>query len=176
MLRTAGGVDGRPLMTDVLSVSGLFEGGEDIAVARELARTFLADAQAAHGVAVTESAAGAVELVVSELVTNARKHAPGPCLLTLEVLGDAVEVSVWDSNPALPAVHAPDPTRIGQHGLEIVMALGQSFAVHREPVGKRVTAVVALADGIPGAPAGRGEPQKGEGRAGSALGAPDHGR
>jgi hypothetical protein len=39
-----------------------------------------------------------------------------------------------------------DPTRVGQHGLEIVMALCRSFAIHREPVGKRITATVALAD------------------------------
>ncbi|MFF5505624.1 ATP-binding protein [Streptomyces roseolus] len=175
MLTTAGGVEGRPLMTDVLSVSGLFEGSEDIAVARELARAFLADARTGHGLAVSEDAAGAVELVVSELVTNARKHAPGPCLLTLEVVGGAVEVSVWDSNPALPAVHGPDPTRIGRHGLEIVMALGQSFAVHREPVGKRVTAVVALADGIPGAPVDPVPQHKGETGATRALDSPGHG-
>ncbi|WP_434097623.1 hypothetical protein [Streptomyces viridosporus] len=30
--------------------------------------------------------------------------------------------------------------------MEIVMAVGQSFAVRREPVGKRITAAVVLAD------------------------------
>ncbi|MFI1654831.1 hypothetical protein ACH4ZU_07820 [Streptomyces sp. NPDC020472] len=45
----AGVADGRPLMADIVSASGLFEGGEDIAVARELARGFLADVQAVHG-------------------------------------------------------------------------------------------------------------------------------
>ncbi|MFI1654976.1 ATP-binding protein [Streptomyces sp. NPDC020472] len=150
----AGVADGRPLMADIVSASGLFEGGEDIAVARELARAFLADVQAVHGLPVSERAMSVVELVVSELVTNARKYAPGPCLLTLEVVGGAVEVTVWDSNPTLPAVLAPDPTRIGQHGLEIVMAVGRSFAVHREPVGKRITTAIALADEPGGAATG----------------------
>ncbi|SED89972.1 ATP-binding protein [Streptomyces sp. TLI_105] len=154
MGQTAGVADGRPLMADIVSVSGLFEGSEDIAVARELARTFLADAQGVHGLPVSERAMSVVELVVSELVTNARKYAPGPCLLTLEIVGGAVEVTVWDSNPTLPAVLAPDPTRVGQHGLEIVMALGQSFAVHREPVGKRITTAIALTDDPSGAAAG----------------------
>jgi two-component sensor histidine kinase len=85
-------------------------------------------------------------LVVSELVTNARKYAPGPCLLTLEVAEGAVEVTVWDSEPSLPVVQAADPRRVGQHGLEIVVAVCRSFQMHREPVGKRITAAVALAD------------------------------
>lgn len=136
----------RLLKDEVVSVSGLFEGSEDIAVARDLAGVFLADAQAVHGLPVSEMARGAVELVVSELVTNARKYAPGPCLLTLEITGGAVEVTVWDSSPTLPVLMGPDPTRIGRHGLEIVMALGQSLSLHREPVGKRITTVIPLAD------------------------------
>ncbi|MEU9923013.1 ATP-binding protein [Streptomyces griseoluteus] len=136
-------------------MSGAFEGSEDIAVARDLARTFLPDLQVVHGLPVTARAMGMVQLVVSELVTNARKYAPGPCLLTLEVNGGAIEVSVWDSNPAPPAILAPDPARIGQHGLEIVMAVGQSFAIHREPVGKRITTAIVLADDPGGDAAGR---------------------
>ncbi|GHE25498.1 hypothetical protein Shyd_86130 [Streptomyces hydrogenans] len=41
-----------------------------------------------------------------------------------------------------PAHRAPHPTRIGLHGLEIVMAVGQSFAIHLEPVGKRITTTI----------------------------------
>lgn len=154
MGHTAGVAERRPLMADIVSVSGVFEGSADIAVARELARAFLADVQAVHGLPVSEYAMSGVELVVSELVTNARKYAPGPCLLTLEVVGGTVEVTVWDSNPTPPAVLAPDPTRVGQHGLEIVMAVSQSFAVHREPVGKRITTAIALADDPSGVAAG----------------------
>ncbi|MFD0492682.1 MULTISPECIES: ATP-binding protein [Streptomyces violaceusniger group] len=155
MEQTAGDEDGQSLLGDVISVSGAFEGSEDIAVARELARGFLTDVQAVHGLPVSGRAMGMVQLVVSELVTNARKYAPGPCLLTLEINGGAIEVAVWDSNPTPPAILAPDPTRIGQHGLEIVMAVGQSFAVHREPVGKRITTAIVLADDPGGDAAGR---------------------
>ncbi|MFJ3334352.1 ATP-binding protein [Streptomyces sp. NPDC086766] len=120
-----------------------------------MARSFLTDVQAVHGLPVSGRAMGIVQLVVSELVTNARKYAPGPCLLTLEINGGAVDVTVWDSNPTPPAILAPDPTRIGQHGLEIVMAVGQSFAIHRESVGRRITTGIVLADDPGGAPAGR---------------------
>ncbi|MEU5279383.1 ATP-binding protein [Streptomyces asoensis] len=155
MEQTAEHKGGSLVLRDVVSVSGAFEGSEDIAGARDLARTFLTDVQAVHGLPVSDRAMGTVQLVVSELVTNARKYAPGPCLLTLEISGGAVEVTVWDSNPTPPAVLAPDPTRIGQHGLEIVMAVGQSFAIHREPVGKRITTSIVLADDPGGDAAGR---------------------
>lgn len=145
----------RPLVERPISASAAFEGTEEIAHARDLARSFLTDVQAVHGFPVSDRAAGMVQLVVSEMVTNARKYAPGPCLLTLEIREGAVEVTVWDSCTTLPSVLAPDPGRVGQHGLEIVMAVCQSFAVHREPVGKRITAVIGLADDPGGDPAGR---------------------
>ncbi|CAM5572088.1 hypothetical protein SGRIM128S_02069 [Streptomyces griseomycini] len=55
-----------------VGVAAAFEGAADIAEARTLARDFLASLQAVHGVPVSLRAAGMVELVVSELVTNAR--------------------------------------------------------------------------------------------------------
>ncbi|MFL9653439.1 ATP-binding protein [Streptomyces sp. PB17] len=134
------------LFSGGFSVSEAFEGSEAIAAARGLARSFLTDAQAVHGLPVSGRAMGMVQLVVSELVTNARKYAPGPCLLTMQVEGGVVEVTVWDSSTALPAVLGPDPGRVGQHGLEIVMAVCQSFKVQRELVGKRITAAVVLVD------------------------------
>ncbi|TXS20305.1 ATP-binding protein [Streptomyces sp. adm13(2018)] len=155
MEQTTSGPDGPSLLRNVISASGAFEGSEDIAVARDLARGFLTDVQAVHGLPVSGRVLGTVQLVVSELVTNARKYAPGPCLLTLEVDGGAIEVSVWDGNPTPPAILGPDPTRIGQHGLELVMAVSQSFTVCREPVGKRITATIVLADDPGGDVVGR---------------------
>ncbi len=139
-----------------LSVSRAFEGSEEIGAARDLARSFLTDIQAVHGLPVSVRVLSTVQLVVSELVTNARKYAPGPCLLTLEAQGGSVNVTVWDSEPALPAVLPADPDRVGQHGLEIVMAVCQSLHVRREPVGKRITTAIALADDPGGDVAGRG--------------------
>ncbi|MEU5256340.1 ATP-binding protein [Streptomyces longwoodensis] len=139
--------DGREPSADHLPVvSAAFESSADIAEARHLARSFLADVQAVHGIPVSDSVKGAVQLVVSELVTNARKYAPGPCLMTLKICDGAVEVTVWDSEPCLPVAQTADPGRIGRHGLEIVMAICRSFEMHREPVGKRIVAAVVLAD------------------------------
>ncbi|MEW2288086.1 ATP-binding protein [Streptomyces sp. NPDC047841] len=136
--------------------SAAYEGSPaDIAAARELARTFLNRVQDDHGLPVSERVMGVVQLVVSELVTNACKHAPGPCLVDLELSGDGVGITVWDTAPVLPVAKAADPGRVGQHGLEIVMAVCQGFEVHREPVGKRITASVVLADDPGGDVAGR---------------------
>lgn len=141
---------GRPLLSAVT-----LEGGERIGEARDAARRFMIGVQAVHGIPVSERAMGLAELVVSELVTNAHKYAPGPCLLDLEVSDGAVEISVWDSDPALPVPQEADPHRVGKHGLEIVMAVCRSFEIRREPVGKRVKATIVLADDPGGHPAGR---------------------
>ncbi len=44
---------------------------------------------------------------------------------------------------------------VGQHGLEIVLAVAQGFEAQREPVGKRITARLALMDIPDRAPAGQ---------------------
>ncbi|MFH8800720.1 ATP-binding protein [Streptomyces sp. NPDC017936] len=124
--------------------------GEDgcIAGARHLTGDFLARVQREHGVPVSARTLDVAQLVVSELVTNALRHAPGPVLLRLRIAGDTVEISVWDSDPAMPVPRGADPTRVGQHGLEIVMAVAREFAVVREPVGKRIVTRLGLLDGL----------------------------
>ncbi|MER5831390.1 ATP-binding protein [Streptomyces sp. NPDC002130] len=129
--------------------------GTCIAHARHLAADFLTRVQAEHGLPVSQRAMDLTQLVVSELVTNARKYAPGPVLMDLRIAGDAVEVVVWDCDPVLPVARAADAGRVGQHGLEIVMAVAQGFEAQREPVGKRITARIALLDDPGGAVTGR---------------------
>ncbi|MFE0805333.1 ATP-binding protein [Streptomyces sp. NPDC058812] len=139
--------NGDQLRNELVRVSAEYEGMPgDIARGRELARKFLARVRAAQGLPVSDRATDLVQLVVSELLTNACKYAPGPSLVDLELAEDRVEVTVWDSDPVLPVAEPADPGRIGRHGLEIVMAVCQSFEVHREPVGKRMRAAVRLAD------------------------------
>ncbi|MFF9453700.1 ATP-binding protein [Streptomyces flaveolus] len=138
---------GDRLETTPVRVSAEYEGiPGDIARGRELARGFLARLRAARGIAVSDRTVDVVQLVVSELLTNACKYAPGPSLVDLELAEDRVEVSVWDSDPVLPVPAASDPGRVGRHGLEIVMAVCQTYEVRRETVGKRTTAAVRLAD------------------------------
>ncbi|MFI0805754.1 ATP-binding protein [Streptomyces echinatus] len=146
------GVTGSEPIHEIVPLDGQ---GPCIAEARHHAADFLARVQREYGLPVSDRAMELTRLVVSELVTNARKYAPGPVLMELRIVGGLVEVAVWDSDPALPVARAADPGRVGQHGLEIVMAVVQNFEARREPVGKRVTARIALADGAGGAGARR---------------------
>ncbi|MEU3525856.1 ATP-binding protein [Streptomyces sp. NPDC038707] len=147
-----GAAPDRPAIQTSVALTG---DGKDIAQARHLAAGFLTWVQAEHGLPVSQRAMDVTQLVVSELVTNARKYAPGPVLLGLRITDDTVEVVVWDSGPVLPVARAADAGRVGQHGLEIVMAVAQGFEAQREPVGKRITARIALADDPGGAVFGR---------------------
>jgi anti-sigma regulatory factor (Ser/Thr protein kinase) len=116
-----------------------------IAAARDVVSLFLSDLQGRHGVPVSDRTIGTAQLVVSELVTNACKYAPGPCVLDVEYDGTCVDITVWDSDASLPLARAAAPGRIGQHGLEIVLSLCDGFTIQREPVGKRITARLSLA-------------------------------
>ncbi|PZH19626.1 ATP-binding protein [Streptomyces sp. NTH33] len=133
--------------TEVIRMEAALDGDSAcIAEARCLAADFLARVRAGHGLTVSDRAVDVTQLVVSELVTNARKYASGPILMDLRIAGEAVDVAVWDSDPVLPVARAADPGRVGQHGLEIVMAVVERFEVRREPVGKRIVARIALHD------------------------------
>ncbi|WP_371606644.1 MULTISPECIES: ATP-binding protein [unclassified Streptomyces] len=127
---------------------------EQICRARDFVRAFLSDARSRHGVNVPARSMDIAQLVVSELATNVCKYAPGPCLLDLEVDGGLLGITMWDSGAVLPAALGADPGRAGQHGLEIVLAVCQSFEVRREPVGKRVRVQISLLEGRDAEPAG----------------------
>ncbi|GHD54171.1 ATP-binding protein [Streptomyces galbus] len=120
--------------------------GTCIADARHHAAAFLDQAHADHQVPVPSRVRDLTQLVVSELVTNARKYAPGPVLMELRVRLRAVDIVVWDSEPAVPAARAADPGRVGQHGLEIVQAVTEDLFIEQEPAGKRITARITLDD------------------------------
>lgn len=115
-----------------------------IAHARGFVRDFLSEAQSLCGLDVPARTLDTAQLVVSELATNVCKYAPGPCLLDLEVDGSRLDITMWDSGSALPTASRADPTRAGQHGLEIVRAVSRSFEVRRAPVGKRVHVQISL--------------------------------
>ncbi|MFD5074210.1 ATP-binding protein [Streptomyces sp. NPDC058371] len=129
-----------------------------ISAARRFATAYLTRVHADHHVPLSDRALSVTQLVVSELITNACRYAPGPSRLDLRIVDDSVEVTVWDTGPALPAPREPDPARIGQHGLEIVLAVCHEYAVHPEPVGKRTTALIALTNSRREDFAGRSSP------------------
>ncbi|MEU1042390.1 ATP-binding protein [Streptomyces sp. NPDC005907] len=122
---------------------------ESAGEARHFAADFMERLQRAYRLVLSTKVIGAVQLVVSELVTNVCKHAPGPCALDLVLIDRSLEIRVWDSSFDVPVAQAPDPGRVGRHGLEIVTALCGAIDVRREPVGKRVKVRIPLV----GAPA-----------------------
>ncbi|MGW6492718.1 ATP-binding protein [Streptomyces sp. NPDC055056] len=115
-----------------------------IAQARHVATAFLVKARDQAGIPVAQATVEIVQLIVSELVTNARKYAPGPALLKLHIRGTVLTIELWDSSPIVPAAKAPNPERIGQHGLEIVAALAQTLTAESTVVGKRITVNISL--------------------------------
>ncbi|KOX25127.1 regulator [Streptomyces sp. NRRL F-6491] len=121
-------------------------GGNRIAAARHHAAAFLDRIRIEYGLPVSQRVRDLTELVVSELVTNAHKYALGPVLMQLRIGADGVDVVVWDSDPAVPVVRAADPGKVGHYGLEIIKKVAEKLFVEREPVGKRITARLALAE------------------------------
>ncbi|WP_395366569.1 ATP-binding protein [Streptomyces sp. YH02] len=118
--------------------------GGAIAAARAFTADFLAAAPSVRPDPVVGERVELAQLVVSELVTNAIRHTGGPCRLLLELRPDTLEISVFDREAAAPVPRGHDPRRIGQHGVEIVVAVCESLTVEPEPEGKRVRACLSL--------------------------------
>ncbi|MFD6298287.1 ATP-binding protein [Streptomyces sp. NPDC060235] len=142
-------IDGQEPGADLpLETSLALDGdGSVIAQARHVAATFLAKVHDDAGIPVATATVEIAQLIISELVTNARKYAPGPALLRLRVVDGGPQIHLSDGNPIPPAPKPADPGRIGQHGLEIVAALAQYLSVQATTAGKCVTAIVTLAPG-----------------------------
>ncbi|MFJ4711538.1 ATP-binding protein [Streptomyces sp. NPDC088785] len=115
-----------------------------ISEARAAARRFLEEARDTHRLPVSETIVENTQLIVSELVTNVVKYAPGPGLLHLSIDDTGLSVRVEDSGPAQPLVREADPHRIGQHGLEIVALLARTLTVSSTGTGKQITATLPL--------------------------------
>ncbi|MFB7942781.1 ATP-binding protein [Streptomyces sp. NPDC004779] len=131
----------------LLTVSAVYDDdahGGAIASARAFTADFLVAAPSTRGGPVADERVELAQLVVSELVTNAVRHAGGLCRLVLELRRDTLDISVFDREPAVPVPRGHDPCRIGQHGVEIVLAVCESLAVEPVPDGKRVRARLSL--------------------------------
>ncbi|MEU9702643.1 ATP-binding protein [Streptomyces sp. NPDC047981] len=130
----------------LLSAAVVYEDarGDAIASARAFTADFLAAAPSVRGERIADERVELAQLVVSELVTNAVRHTAGPCRLLLELRRDTLDISVFDPEAAAPVPRGPDPRRIGQHGVEIVVAVCESLAVEPDPGGKRVRARFSL--------------------------------
>ncbi|MEU3464304.1 ATP-binding protein [Streptomyces sp. NPDC006733] len=110
-----------------------------IGEARQFTAAFL-DRALARGVAVGAVRRGDALLVVSELVTNAVRHAPGPCTLALDLQDGRLEIAVSDTSARALEPQPFEPRRIAQHGLEIVLALCADLSTDVTDAGKIVRA------------------------------------
>ena len=89
-----------------------------------------------------------VQLVASELVTNALVHAGTLDGLDLEVLEESIVVRVWDGSNERPFVVAAPDLDTGGRGMRIVDALALEWGVTAGPdVGKCVWASFDISAG-----------------------------
>ncbi|MEV7443953.1 ATP-binding protein [Streptomyces sp. NPDC091204] len=80
--------------------------------------------------------ADTVVLVVSELVTNALRHAGGTFALDLTAHPDSIEVAVHDTSPQTPRMRTPDLNGgTGGFGWPMVNRLARATSVTRRPSG-----------------------------------------
>ncbi|WP_223180629.1 ATP-binding protein [Streptomyces griseicoloratus] len=114
-----------------------------IPAARDAVQRFVARLGEA-GVDMADGFLDAARLVASELVTNALRHAPGPCRLGLTLVGDSVEIAVSDTGEGFPTFLPRDPLRVGRHGLEVVTRLCEEIITRPHAAGKTVYARLPL--------------------------------
>ncbi|MBL1100847.1 ATP-binding protein [Streptomyces coffeae] len=122
----------------VTTVSADLTTGPDAAVrARRVARGFLGKAALSGASEMCD----AVELVVSELVTNVVRHTDDRvCRVELTDVGDGLEIAVTDSDPRPPRWRSPDLSGGGGFGWPLVHRLADSVRVSSRPTGKTVHA------------------------------------
>ncbi|MCW2615466.1 MAG: ATP-binding region atpase domain protein [Frankiales bacterium] len=83
-----------------------------------------------------------LELVVSEMVTNAVRHAAAPVSLEVEADGRQVLVAVNDGSPDAPTARGADADAEGGRGLLLVDLLSAEHGVRPDPPGKTVWAAL----------------------------------
>ncbi|MWA07664.1 ATP-binding protein [Streptomyces sp. BA2] len=112
---------------------------ETAAEARRLVRT----AYEAWGV---EEYSDTAQVVISELVTNAVRHACGPCIRVIvqHPLPGHLVLAVVDKSRDLPSMHPPHADDLRGRGLLLVDALTEDWGSTRLPWGKRVWAHIEV--------------------------------
>lgn len=78
-----------------------------------------------------------VQLVASELTTNAVMHARSPVTVRLALQEGALRIAVADSAPAIPAACSAQPLDTHGRGLFIVDCLTEHWGVTAEPDGAK---------------------------------------
>jgi anti-sigma regulatory factor (Ser/Thr protein kinase) len=119
------------------------------------ARDFVTGHLRAHGLdAIVE----ALQLVVSELATNAVVHTRSPFTVTLRRLDQMVVLLVSDGSDLVPHMQPFRPLPTSGMGLQVVGALSESWGVQAGPDGgKSVWAAFDAVPPVAGLPASSGD-------------------
>lgn len=86
---------------------------------------------------------GDVELLATEIATNAVRHAGTDAVVVVRYLGHRIRVEVGDGSTELPRIRTPDADEPGGRGLPLVEALSCEWGVVEAVHGKRVWFEVA---------------------------------
>ena len=79
-----------------------------------------------------------LELLVSEVVTNALKHAAGAPRIEAQLTPQVIRVAVYDAEPALPVHREPDEDSPGGRGLHLLDRLASRWGAEPTEAGKVV--------------------------------------
>ncbi len=105
------------------------------------ARVFVARQLLGHGL---DHLVDDMSVVVSELATNAVRHAGTPFAIRVEGRPDDILLSVRDGDRSVPAMHPPDLWRASGRGLLLVQALSGDWGISVDGGGKSVWACFDL--------------------------------
>lgn len=92
-----------------------------------------------------------MELLVSELVTNAIVHGVGNVLVIADWDGVRIRVEVHDHDPNGPQAHVTAAPQLDEHGrgLQLIAMLADTWGTERTDVGKSVWIELAAAGAPP---------------------------
>lgn len=91
-----------------------------------------------HSWRMGELSGGDVELLATELATNALRHARSPFTVIVRYDGEVLRVEVGDGSRALPRLLSVGPDETGGRGLFLVETLASAWGVAPTVEGKRV--------------------------------------
>jgi DNA-binding NarL/FixJ family response regulator len=135
-------VPGHRLVSSILSAAALASAVEATA-SSELDASAAAPGQARHFVRgllgdTDASVLSTVELLVTELVTNAIVHASSTPTVDVFVAADNVRVAVRDDDPSMPRPRRPDPNKAGGRGMVLLDELATTWGADPDDDGKVV--------------------------------------
>ncbi|MFJ4788727.1 ATP-binding protein [Streptomyces sp. NPDC088794] len=115
----------------------------EVKTARDWARAHL---EARGWATAAPQTVDAVLLAVSELVTNAHRHAHSSAQLVMICDDQCLHVSVHDKSGDLPVPREGDTESLGGRGMLLVDAVADTWEVHSCPHGKSVSACFRVPD------------------------------